>query len=274
MTLYLDCTAGICADALAEALRGLVGASAASPDVSDSVGAVCSLLDQPNAEENAQIAEVCRLMALLAPEEVLASPVRISSPQALGTLLEDVHVCGAGARCTRAGLALVKHFANGFGELPEMAVQKAACGSGGAPWALWGAPEERVLCLSCNLDDMTGEAVGFAMERLLALGALDVFTQAIGMKKSRPAVLLTVLCRPAEREKMVRALFANTTTLGIRESIQRRYTLSRRFETVQTPHGPVRCKVASGYGVVRRKAEYEDLARIARETGAQLGEIE
>ena len=124
------------------------------------------------------------------------------------------------------------------------------------------------------MDDMTGEEAAFAMERLFDAGALDVSTQAVGMKKSRPATLLRVLCRAAQRESVVAALFRYTTTLGIREQETRRYVLSRRVETVETAFGPVRRKVSEGYGVVRAKWEYEDLARIARETGRSLREIE
>lgn len=82
---------------------------------------------------------------------------------------------------------------------------------------------------------MTGEEIGFAMEQLLSGGALDVFTTPIGMKKNRPGVLLSVLCRACDRETMARLIFRHTTTLGIRESLQNRYTLERRTQTVSTP---------------------------------------
>ena len=108
-----------------------------------------------------------------------------------------------------------------------------------------------VLELSCNLDDMTGEAIGFAMEQLLDAGALDVFTTAIGMKKNRPGIMLTVLCKPELKDKLVQQLFRHTTTLGIRENMMNRYTLDRKIETIETPYGPVRKKISSGYGVER-----------------------
>ena len=121
---------------------------------------------------------------------------------------------------------------------------------------------------------MTGEEIGFAMEQLLAAGALDVYTPAIGMKKNRPGTMLTVLCRSEQKEDMVRLVFRHTTTLGIREADFSRYTLQRRFETAQTPYGPVHKKVVSGYGVSRSKFEYEDLAKIAREQGKGLRELD
>lgn len=127
--------------------------------------------------------------------------------------------------------------------------------------------------LACNLDDMTPEGIGFAMETLLAEGALDVFTTAIGMKKSRPGVMLTCLCRPEDKEKLARLIFAHTTTLGVRETVCQRYTLERSFTDADTPYGPVRVKRVEGWGAAREKAEYEDLARIARERGISLEEV-
>ena len=104
--------------------------------------------------------------------------------------------------------------------------------------------------LACNLDDMTGEDIAFAMERLLEAGALDVYTVPIGMKKSRPGVMLCVLCREEQREEMARLLLRHTTTLGVRESRHRRYTLSRAEETVDTPWGlwPGSCLRAGASG--------------------------
>ena len=110
--------------------------------------------------------------------------------------------------------------------------------------------------LSCNLDDMTGEELGFAMEVLLSAGALDVYTLPIGMKKNRPGVMLNVLCRPEKREELVRLLFLHTTTIGVRETRHDRYILRREEETMQTPFGPVRGKSVEGYGVRRSKPEY------------------
>ena len=124
--------------------------------------------------------------------------------------------------------------------------------------------------LSCNLDDMTGEDIGFAMEQLLAVGAPEVFTTPIPMKKNRPGVMLNVLCRPEKREELVRLLFLHTTTIGVRETRHDRYILRREEETMQTPFGPVRGKSVEGYGVRRSKPEYEDLRRIALEQGISL----
>ncbi len=130
--------------------------------------------------------------------------------------------------------------------------------------------KDEIFELSCNLDDMTGEELGFASEVLLNAGALDVYTIPIGMKKNRPGVMLNVLCRPECREKMVKLLFLHTTTIGVRETRHDRYILRREEKTRQTPYGSVRGKAVEGYGIRREKPEYEDLRRIALEQGISL----
>ena len=92
------------------------------------------------------------------------------------------------------------------------------------------------------------------------------------MKKCRPGLLLCCLCREDRRDEFVRLVFKHTTTIGIRETLSRRYVLKRREETAATPFGPVRRKLSEGYGVERRKAEFEDLARIARDRDLSLAE--
>lgn len=246
----------------------------------------------------ADVVSVCWLMALLKPDKVVASPVCVGSgtvrcahgilpvpAPATARLLEGVPIYAGdltGELCTPTGAALVKHFATEFGPLPPMTLEATGYGMGRKDFpranclrAMLGTAREDtgdILELKCNLDDMTGEGLGFAVETLLDCGALDVFTTPIGMKKSRPGILLTVLCRPADREGMVEALFRHTTTLGIRETRCARHTLTRQTVTHQTPWGPVREKISSGYGTERRKPEYEDLATIARAEGIGLEE--
>ena len=142
--------------------------------------------------------------------------------------------------------------------------------------ALLGETEEcsdTIVQLCCNLDDMTAEAIGFAEEQLFAAGALEVYTIPAQMKKSRPGILLSVLCQEKEKAKIIRLIFQHTTTLGIRENISRRYILSRDVKNIKTELGDVRVKMSSGYGVVREKFEYEDIARIAREQGISLADV-
>lgn len=128
---------------------------------------------------------------------------------------------------------------------------------------------DRVCELSCNLDDMTPEDIGFAMERLLEAGALDVYTVPIGMKKNRPATMLRCLCRAGEEEDFVQLLLRHTTTLGVRLQILERRVLNRQTVNRNTPWGPVRCKIAAG----KEKPEYEDLAAIARQYDLPLSEV-
>ena len=247
----------------------------------------------------ADVTGVCLLMELLAPEQVLASPVHVGSGQvrcahgilpvpapATALLLEGIPIYGGSIRgelCTPTGAALLRRFVTRFGPLPPMRVEKTGYGMGMKDFeaancvrAMLGQTEEsagHILELACNLDDMTPEAVGFAMEQLFAVGALDVYTTPIGMKKNRPGVLLTCMCREDDREAMLRTIFRHTSTLGVRVSVCDRYTLSRRQYAVQTPDGEIRVKESSGWGVLRRKAEFEDLARIARQTGKSIAEV-
>lgn len=247
----------------------------------------------------ADVTGVCLLMELLAPEQVLASPVHVGSGQvrcahgilpvpapATALLLEGIPIYGGSIRgelCTPTGAALLRRFVTRFGPLPPMRVEKTGYGMGTKDFeaancvrAMLGQTEEstgHILELACNLDDMTPEAVGFAMEQLFAAGALDVYTTPIGMKKNRPGVLLTCMCREDDREAMLRTIFRHTSTLGVRVSVCNRYTLSRRQYAVQTPDGEIRVKESSGWGVLRRKAEFEDLARIARQTDKSIAEV-
>ena len=248
----------------------------------------------------ADVVGVCLLMHLLAPEKVYASSVHVGCGQvkcahgilpvpapATALLLAGVPIYGGaiqGELCTPTGAALLTHFVTKFGELPAMRLLKSGYGMGMKDFpaancvrAMLGeqdAPTEEILELSCNLDDCTGEAIGFAMEQLLDAGALDVYWTSVGMKKNRPGILLTCMCRPLDREKMVELLFRHTTTLGVRESAFRRYTLSRESKTIQTPDGDIRVKVSTGYGVAREKPEFDDLAKIARKTGKSLSELQ
>ncbi len=246
----------------------------------------------------ADITAVCLLLHRLAPEEIVVSPIHAGCGQvhcahgilpvpapATAYILRGVPVYGGsvqGELCTPTGAALLKHFAARFGTMPVMRINAIGYGMGKKDFeaancvrALLGETEtapELVLELSCNVDDMTAEQIGFAMERLFDGGALDIYTSPIGMKKSRPGTLLRVICEEADRETMVSLLFRHTTTLGVREARLARHTLRRRMETVETPYGPVRCKHSEGWGIARQKYEFEDLARIARKEGISLEE--
>lgn len=247
----------------------------------------------------ADITAVCLLMHELDVDRVVASPIHVGSGQvrcahgilpvpapATAHILKQVPIYGGSIRgelCTPTGAALLKHFVENFGDMPVMAVSGIGYGMGKKDFerancvrVLLGETAKQtdeILELNCNIDDMTGEAMGFALEQLMEHSALDAFTVPIGMKKSRPGVMLTVLCKEANKEEMVRLIFRHTTTLGIREKRCQRHILDRRMESVDTPYGKVHRKISTGYGVQRTKYEYNDLARIAREQNLSFFEV-
>ncbi|MEG1823300.1 MAG: nickel insertion protein [Cloacibacillus sp.] len=128
--------------------------------------------------------------------------------------------------------------------------------------------------MSANIDDMTGEDLGAAMEILLAAGALDVWFEAIQMKKNRPAVKLSLLSAPSEKQKFAELVLRHTTTLGVRARVVERAVLTRRERTVATRFGGVRVKCGMLAGeTVKEMPEYEDIKKIAIETGLSMAAV-
>ena len=245
----------------------------------------------------ADITAVCLLMDEIGADQVIASPVAVGSGQvkcahgilpvpapATAHILQGVPTYAGsvkGELCTPTGAALLKHFAGSFGEMPAMVTEKIGYGMGKKDFgaancvrAMLGETADRegaeVLELSCNVDDMTAEEIGFAMDKLFEGGAREVFTVPIGMKKNRPGTLIKVICDRSEAQNMAALIFKYTTTIGIREYPLHRYVLDRTEDAVETPHGKVRRKTSTGYGVTKTKYEYNDLARIATEQGISL----
>ena len=244
----------------------------------------------------ADVVGVCLLMEEIGAEQIVASPVHVGSGHvhcmhgilpvpapATALILSGIPTYGGqvqGELCTPTGAALLKHFVSRFGDRPVMAAEAIGYGMGKKDFeranclrAFLGSSEgerEEITRLECNLDDMTGEDIGFAMEQLFKAGARDVYTQSIGMKKSRPGVLLSVICLPQDADQLAAVMMQHTTTLGIRRQDLSRYTLQRSVETVETSFGPVRVKTATGMGVHRRKAEYDDLAALAEQNHVPL----
>ena len=191
-----------------------------------------------------------------------------------------------GELCTPTGAALLKTFATSFGpqplmkpeaigfgagrrDFPRANVVRATLGEKTAPLAADGTICE----LDFNVDDMTGEELAFASERIFAAGAKDVAFAHVVMKKGRPGVLACVMCMEEDKAKVVSAIVANTSTLGIREKTCLRYTLSRKIEEVSLSDGStVRRKIASGHGVSRAKWEADDLVAYARRHGVSLSD--
>jgi uncharacterized protein (DUF111 family) len=127
-------------------------------------------------------------------------------------------------------------------------------------------PTEEIAILEANVDDMTPQIFGYVMERLLAAGALDAFGTPVQMKKSRPGMLLTVLCRPGHSRDLMKLIFDETTTLGVRQRLETRAALARRHVTVATQWGEIRMKLAGVNGSISNYApEYEDCRRVAEQ---------
>ncbi|MBQ7060565.1 MAG: nickel pincer cofactor biosynthesis protein LarC [Clostridia bacterium] len=246
----------------------------------------------------ADIAAVSILIETLAPDRIVCSAVHVGSGSvrcahgvlpvpapATAHILRGIPTYGGSIQselCTPTGAALIRHFADSFGDQPLMRVERVGYGMGSKEFerlnavrALLGEEgggEETVLTLSCCVDDMTAEEIGFACEMLFEAGARDVFTVPAYMKKSRPGTLIQVICTDGAREDLVKALFKHTSTLGVREARQLRHILSRDIAVEETPAGPVRIKRSEGYGTHKCKPEYEDVAAIARKLGCSFSE--
>ncbi|AFY43024.1 nickel pincer cofactor biosynthesis protein LarC [Nostoc sp. PCC 7107] len=137
---------------------------------------------------------------------------------------------------------------------------------------------ETISVLETQIDDLNPQAVGYVFEALFAAGAVDVFTQPIGMKKSRPGILLTVICHPDNLLKCEAVLFRETSTLGIRRTTQQRAILQREIQQVETKYGNVRIKVAwqgesQAKSITNVQPEYEDCAELARQHNLPWSEI-
>jgi uncharacterized protein (TIGR00299 family) protein len=211
-------------------------------------------------------------------------------------LLRDAPVYSSGPQVelvTPTGAAIVKTLSNRFAPFPAMKIEKAGYGAGTRDFpehpnllrltigetrptdgpstspstsasASPSTLNDTITVLEANLDDLSPQVLAYAMERLLAEGALDVFSVPVQMKKSRPGALLTVLAKLEDANRLTKTIFAETTTLGVRRREEQRQTLSRRWETVDTTWGPVRIKIANMNGTVSNYApEYEDCRTLA-----------
>ncbi len=233
----------------------------------------------------ADVTAVCYLMESIAPSKVVVSPVTtgfgsvhcahgilpVPAP-ATALLLQGIPSLQGnieGELITPTGAALIKYFATDYGHMPVMRIDKIGTGMGTKEFEqvncvriFMGETEDQsdsIIEMSCNLDDMTGEEIGYCTNLLVEQGALDVFTTPIGMKKNRPGILLTVLIKPSDKDRFAKLIFENTTTIGIRYITKDRFTLTRRTEEVSTRLGKARIKISEGYGVTRSKPEFDDV---------------
>ncbi len=245
----------------------------------------------------ADIVAVCSLIERIAPDYIAASPICTGFGQvhsahgllpvpapATAEILKDVPIYGGsieGELCTPTGAALLKYFAGDFIPMPQMRLFGIGYGIGKKDFktapncvrAFLGdsgdVANDKITELACNIDDMTGEALSFAADVLREAGALDVSMIPIQMKKGRPGSMLVCLCRPEEANKFAKLILKYTTTFGVRRNDCPRYILCRTTEV----KGEVRIKTGSGYGIIKAKPEYEDLADLARERGCGIDEL-
>lgn len=247
----------------------------------------------------ADITGVCMLMNELAPEKIIVSPICTGFGQikcahgilpvpapAAAYILRDVPIYSGnikGELCTPTGAALLKYFADEFDTMPVMRVSKIGYGMGKKDFetancvrAMLGEAEgntDMITEISCNIDDMSAEEIGFAFERIMAEDALDVFTTPIVMKKNRQGTMLTCLCNVEDTEKICDIIFKYTSTLGLRLSEKKRKTLKRQIETINTKYGSVRIKRSYGFGAERTKLEYDDIAAIAEKLEISINDV-
>jgi len=270
------------------------------------------------------VAAVCFLFDKIKADKIIVSPINVGKgfvkcahgtlpvpAPATEELLMGVPIYSGdvtGELCTPTGAALIKYFADEFGNMPIMTTDKIGFGHGQKDFEIANTLRVKVgvfyneksdfnkpgaknlqnsadndekfsfskdnninidskltdtcIELSCNLDDMTGEEIGYAIELLLKEGAKDVYTTQIGMKKSRPGIKLSCICASNDIDKFVKLIFANTTTIGIRSTEYKRYILDRKSDTITTRFGDVRKKISSGYGTLKEKLEYDDIKKV------------
>ena len=237
----------------------------------------------------ADIVGVCVLLEQIGADKIVVSPLATGFGQvrcahgilpvpapATASIIEGIPTYSGdveGELLTPTGAALLKHFADSFGTRPVMAIEKTGYGMGKKDFAkanmlrtfIGEADNEsdKVVEMKFNVDDMTGEEIGYATGVLMDNGALDVFTTSVYMKKNRPGILFTILVKLEDKEKFAKLIFENTTTIGIRFSEMERFKLARREEKVMTRFGEVSFKVSEGFGVSKVKPEYDDVKGIA-----------
>ena len=190
---------------------------------------------------------------------------------------------------TPTGAALLAEFCSSFGPFPEMKIEKIGYGLGtrdtgprpnvlrailGESNDTHAAEIDQIIQMETNLDDLSPELAGAAMERLLSAGALDVFFTPAQMKKSRPGFVLTVLCSEEKSSELARILLTETTAFGVRMHRAQRLKLRREFQTRETPYGPVRLKLGLlGDRLLQVVPEFESCREIAERAGVSVRDV-
>lgn len=239
----------------------------------------------------ADIVAVCVLIEELKFNEIIISPIHIGTgtvhcahgelsvpAPATMELLAGIPIYAdyqiKGELCTPTGAALAQYFGTSYSNMPVMTPAKVSYGFGTKQFErpncirafveLLHDSEDTIIELSCNLDDMTPEEIGYAVEQLVLSSALDVFTTPIMMKKQRPGTMLTVLCKVDDIDNVRDLIFKHTASLGIRYHRCNRYILNRSTGNIDWEGHTIAFKKSCGFGVVRHKYEYDSLATIAK----------
>ncbi|TDL32641.1 nickel pincer cofactor biosynthesis protein LarC [Jeotgalibacillus sp. S-D1] len=257
------------------------------------VGAMDSIID---------VIGVCLALESLAVDRIISSPVptgygKINIAHGLypvpapataellkGIPLADFHV--EGELTTPTGAGFVRALADEYGHMPPLAIESIGYGAGKKNFSHPNVlrvllfqqtetlPREKIAVLECQLDDFTGEALGFTMERVLAEGALDVYFTPVSMKKSRPGTLITVLVKPEKALEIEELLLRETSTFGVRKSEWSRRILSREFKNIDTSFGIMTVKLGKLEGqVIKIYPEYEDVKRAAEDNNCSFREV-
>lgn len=251
------------------------------------VGAVDSICD---------ILGACTALDLLGVDELYCSAINVGSgtvntehgvlpvpAPATAELLTGKPVYSRGPAmelATPTGAAIAVALGKSFGPMPAMKIARTGYGAGDRDFPenanvlravigeTTGAAEAlTVSVIEANIDDSSPQVLGYAMDRLLEAGALDVTLEPVMMKKGRPGIVLRVIARPEDREALAQLVFAETTTLGLRFYSAERRVQARRIEDVETAYGTVRVKVAESGAFA---PEYEDCRKVAQERGIPL----
>ena len=278
--------------ALAEAEARVHGIAVASVHFHE-VGAVDAIVD---------VAGAALALELLRVEHVTATPLALGHgtvetahgrlplpPPAVLELLRGAPVVPAPVAwetVTPTGAAILRTIADEFCALPAMTIEAIGHGAGNdrpgpMPNVLRvvlgstnGTLRDTVSVLTAHLDDLVPEHFDFALERLLAAGALDVALAHVQLKKNRPGYALTVIAPPERRAELARLVLQETGSLGVRVQEAERVLLPREILRVVTPHGRVRVKVAyDAGGAARASAEYDDVKRIAQQRRLPLAQV-
>jgi uncharacterized protein (TIGR00299 family) protein len=247
---------------------------------------------------------VCLLIERLSPEEIIVSPINIGKGHAhcahgilpvpapaTAHILRNIPVYTndiEGELCTPTGAAIIKYFANRFGQMPAISIKNIGYGMGTHKFEIpncvcaflgesnknINSTNNTVVQLQCDMDDITGESLSFVLDLLLNKGALDVFYTHVQMKKNRPGILLTCICNTENADFFAKLILEHTTTFGVRKTICDRYILNRKISLQKTPYGNVHIKTGENFGIKKSKPEFEDIAKIARLKGITFGKVQ